>query len=169
MLCPKQCGLNTAFHTHTFMFSTNSLNTFLTAPLRAACLVHLIRLDLVTVIIFVIEQAPWNPLGSLFSLLKMHINVHILHIGLPLDLQTNFMTISQLRPIRLTHAHLCVSDILISIILCETKNCEASQWVFFPIFLLLPLSEAKYFPQHFPVKHPQTGSTFLNFRLLVNY
>jgi len=79
------------------------------------------------------------------------------------------MTISYLRPARLTHAHLLVSDFLISIVLCETKNFEVPQWVFYPILLLLPLSEAKYFLQYFPVKYPRTGSTFLNFRLLVNY
>jgi hypothetical protein len=153
----------------TFMISTNSLCSFPTAPLRVTCLVYLIRLDLVTVVIFVVEYIPWNPLGNLFSLLKKHINIHLLHIGLPLGLQTNFVTISYLRPASLTHCHPYSSDFLISIILGETKNCEAHQWVFFPILLLLPLSEAKYFPQYFPVKHPRTGSIFLNFRLLVNY
>jgi len=44
--------------TYTFMFSTNSLYTFLTAPLRVACLLHLIRLDLVTVITLVVEHIP---------------------------------------------------------------------------------------------------------------
>ena len=43
---------------YTFMFSTDNLYSFLTAPLRATCLVHLIRLDLGTVIIFVVEHIP---------------------------------------------------------------------------------------------------------------
>jgi len=43
---------------YTFVFSTNTLYSFPTPPLRATCLVHLIRIDLVTVIMFVVEHIP---------------------------------------------------------------------------------------------------------------
>jgi hypothetical protein len=115
------------------------------------------------------EHIPWNPLGNLFSLLKMHINIHLLYISLSLGLQTNFMTISHLIPTRLRRTHLLISNFPISLPLRETKNCKAPQWVFSPSSSCYHTLEAKYFPQHFPIKHLQTGSIFLNLRLLVNY